>query len=170
MLHTCACVDLCACVFMWYGACVLACRLLCSCGCPLDFRACLLWCKPLYATSWGRWSWACVIGYGGCSRVLLVGVCEHLCMCYVSFTFFFSCFSGYCLSDAIVHSLAFYRSVLTPQLLLHYILIMSLHFCTPCALTACTLTNLVLVAKLRIVTCYGGRSRCHISYSRTIFE
>jgi hypothetical protein len=102
--------------------------------------------------------------------VLLVGVCEHLCMCYVSFTFFFSCFSGYCLSDAIVHSLAFYRSVLTPQLLLHYILIMSLHFCTPCALTACTLTNLVLAAKLRIVTCYGGRSRCHISYSSLPYE
>jgi len=46
--------------------------------------------------------------------VLLVGVCEHLCMCYVSFTFLFSCFSGYCLSDAIVNSLAFHRSVVTP--------------------------------------------------------
>ena len=25
----------------------------------------------------------------GCSRVLLFGVCEHVCLCYVSFTFFF---------------------------------------------------------------------------------
>ena len=61
--------------------------------------------------------------------------------------FFFPCFSVHVLSDAVVNSLAFYSSVLTPQLLLYYILIMSLHFCTPCTLTARTLTNLVLVAK-----------------------
>ena len=68
-------------------------------------------------------------------------------MCYVSFTFFSPCFSAHVLSDAIVNSLAFHRSVLTPQLLLYYVLIMSLHFCTLYTLTARTLTNLVLVAK-----------------------
>ena len=71
----------------------------------------------------------------GWSRVLLFGVCEHLCMCYVSLTFFFPCFPVNRLSDAIVNSLAFHSSVLTPQLLLYYVLIMSLHFCTHYTLT-----------------------------------
>ena len=44
-------------------------------------------------------------------------------MCYVSFAFFFPCFSAHVLSDAIVNSLAFHRSVLAPQLLLYYVLI-----------------------------------------------
>jgi len=65
----------------------------------------------------------------GCSRVLLFGVCEHACMCYVSF--YVSCVFLYMFfRTAIFNYLGFHRSVLTFQLLVHDHIILSLHFCS----------------------------------------